>query len=262
MESANTRAGATCTYNVLINNTPVAVSGGNPAPGTPSFRNTLSSGDRNTLALAFFFASLDQDPGLAGKVVVIDDPMTSLDEHRSLTTVQEVRRLSGRVDQVIVLSHSKPFLCRIWEHADPTRRTSFHVTRAAVGSTITAWDITQDSITEYDRRHAELRQYVISPRNSREAASDIRPVLEGFMRVACPEAFPPGTLLGPFRNVCEQRLGTPQEILSRANTQELRDLVEYGNKFHHDTNPAWETEIINDGELLGFIERTLAFVRL
>src|SRR4030095_567523 len=60
--STNTRGGPACTYNVLINNTPIPVGGAAPNPGEPSFRNTLSSGDRNTLALAFFFASLDQDP--------------------------------------------------------------------------------------------------------------------------------------------------------------------------------------------------------
>jgi len=86
----------------VINNVQVALT----ADDGPAFRNTLSSGDRNTLALAFFFASLDQDPQLAQKIVVIDDPMTSLDEHRALTTVQEMRRLVPRVSQVIVLSHS------------------------------------------------------------------------------------------------------------------------------------------------------------
>jgi wobble nucleotide-excising tRNase len=53
--SQNTRRGSACTYNVLINNQPVAVSGAAPAPGEPSFRTSLSAGDRNTLALAFFF---------------------------------------------------------------------------------------------------------------------------------------------------------------------------------------------------------------
>ena len=77
--SINTRGGSSCTYNVLINNVPVALT---DATGGPAFRNTLSTGDRNTLALAFFFASLDRDPLLAQKIVVIDDPMTSLDEHR------------------------------------------------------------------------------------------------------------------------------------------------------------------------------------
>lgn len=93
---ANTRGGPTCTYNVLINNTPVPVGSAEPAPGEPSFRSTLSAGDRNTLALAFFFASLDQDTRLTNKVVVIDDPISSLDEHRALTTVQEIRRLAER----------------------------------------------------------------------------------------------------------------------------------------------------------------------
>jgi wobble nucleotide-excising tRNase len=91
VSSVNTRAGSSCTYNVVINNVPVAVTA--DADGVPAFRNTLSSGDRNALALAFFFASLDRDSQLAEKIVVIDDPMTSLDEYRSLTTIQEMRRL-------------------------------------------------------------------------------------------------------------------------------------------------------------------------
>jgi wobble nucleotide-excising tRNase len=93
--STNTRGGSSCTYNVVINSVPVSLTAG--AGGGPAFRNTLSSGDRNTLALAFFFASLDRDPHLARKIVIIDDPMTSLDEHRSLTTIQEMRRLTQRV---------------------------------------------------------------------------------------------------------------------------------------------------------------------
>ena len=65
--SAYTRGGPGCTYSVIINNTPVAVAGGTASQGEPSFRNTLSSGDRNALALAFFFASLDREPGQANK---------------------------------------------------------------------------------------------------------------------------------------------------------------------------------------------------
>ncbi len=263
VSSADTRGGPTCNYNVLINNVPVAVAGGAPTPGDPSFRNTLSSGDRNTLALAFFFASLDQDPGLANKVVVIDDPITSLDEHRSLTTVQQLRQLGLRTSQLIVLSHSKAFLCSIWKGIDPTQRAALSIVRQADGSTIATWDVDQDSATEHDRRHAMLREYIsLGPRNnSREIARSVRPLLEAFLRIAYPEHFPPGALLGQFRNLCEQRCGTAQEILSAPDAHELRDLVEYSNRFHHDTNPAWETEAINDGALRGFVERALTFAR-
>jgi wobble nucleotide-excising tRNase len=130
--SVNTRAGSSASYNVLINNVAVALSAPN---GGPSFRTTLSAGDRNTLALAFFFASLEHDPNLADAIVVIDDPMTSLDEHRSLTTVEEVRGLVGRVRQVMVLSHSKPFLCALWQDADTQLRSALRINREGTGST-------------------------------------------------------------------------------------------------------------------------------
>lgn len=259
---ADTRGGPTCTYNVLINNTAVPVGGAEPTPGTPSFRNTLSAGDRNTLALAFFFASLDQDTRLANKVVVIDDPISSLDEHRALTTVQEIRRLAERGDQVIVLSHNKPFLCRLWEGADSTVRSALEVVRDGAGSTLRAWDVAQDSVTEHDRRHTRLRGFLDTGAGDlREVARSIRPHLEAFLRVACPERFPPGTLLGPFRNLCRQNIGTANQLLDQNATQELDEIVEYANRFHHDTNPAWETETINDGELRGFVDRVLRFAR-
>jgi hypothetical protein len=107
-----------------------------------------------------------------------------------------------------------------------------------------------------------LRQYLngAAP-NNRHVAQGIRPMIEAFFRVAYPEHFPPGRLLGTFRNHCEQRVGTLQEILDEDDTRELRALVEYANRFHHDTNPAWETERINDAELLDFVRRTLNFAK-
>ena len=258
----DTRGGPGCTYSVIINNTHVPVTGAPETPGNPSFRNTLSAGDRNTLALAFFFASLDRDPNLGDKIVVVDDPLSSLDEHRSLTTVQEVRNLAGRARQVIVLSHTKAFLCGVWESADRLTRASLQVSRDGDGSTIAAWDVDADSETEHDRRHTLLCGLMqASTGDPRVVAQAIRPHLESFLRVANPEHFPASTLLGPFRNLCDQRAGTAQEILSRADTDELRNLIEYANRFHHDTNPAWATELVNDAELHGFVGRTLAFVK-
>ena len=180
----NNRGGSSASYSVLINNVAVALT----ADGGPSFKNTLSAGDRNTLALAFFFASLDQDAQLAQKVVVIDDPMTSLDEHRLLTTIQEMQRLYGRVSQMLVLSHSKPFLCAIWEGADKVTRSAMRITRDGAGSTLAVWDVRQDCITEHDRRHELVREYIRAgnPANERAVAAALRPILEAFMRVAHP----------------------------------------------------------------------------
>ena len=173
-----------------------------------------------------------------------------------------MRRLAVRAAQVILLSHNKPFLCRIWEGADPTMRAALEVARDGAGSTLRAWDVNQDCITEHDRRHAMLRDYLVTNTpNNREVARAIRHALEAFCRVAYPEHFPPGTRLGAFRTLCRQRIGTPRQILSAQDTQDLGDVLEYANRFHHDTNPAWETEVINDGELQAFVDRTLRFAR-
>jgi wobble nucleotide-excising tRNase len=261
VNSVNTRAGSACTYSMLINSVAVPITPG--TAGGPSFRNTLSAGDRNTLALAFFFASLDQDPQRAQKIVVIDDPMTSLDEHRALTTVQEMRRLLAVVGQVIVLSHSKPFLCALWEGADKAMRRALKLSRDGGGSTIAIWDVNQDCITEHDRRHALVRRYMQASgaADERSVAAALRPILESFMRVAYPDNCPPGTLLGPFLGICNQREGTLEQIMDQPTITELRDLLDYANKFHHDTNAAWQTAAINDSELQHFCHRTIAFTR-
>jgi wobble nucleotide-excising tRNase len=257
VQSVNNRSGSSASYVVVINQQNVDVT----AEAGPSFRNTLSAGDRNTLALAFFFASLEQDSTLANKIVVIDDPMTSLDDHRTLRTREEIMALALRVRQVIVLSHSKPFLCSLWEQADRNASVALRINRAAVGSEIAVWDVRSDSISEHDKRHELVRAYmqVANPAREREVAQALRPILESFMRVAYPEQFPPGTLLGPFIGICDQRVGGPSEILSAADIVELRLLLNYANRFHHDTNPAWQTAAINDAELIDFSQRTLIF---
>lgn len=261
VQSINNRSGSSASYSVVINQQNVNVS----ADQGPSFRNTLSAGDRNTLALAFFFASLDQDPDLANKIVVIDDPMTSLDEHRTLRTREEIMALAARVRQVIVLSHSKPFLCNLWEQSDRNVSTALRINRVAIGSEITAWDVRNDSISEHDKRHELVRGYLqaADPGKERQVASALRSILEAFMRVAYPEHFPPGTLLGPFLGLCDQRLNGSNEILSAGDSAgdiaELRTLLGYANLFHHDSNPAWQTAAINDAELTDFSERTFLF---
>ena len=257
--SVNNRGGSSANYHVLINDVVVSLTEENG----PCFKNTLSAGDRNTLALAFFFASLEQDPQIGQKIVVIDDPMTSLDEHRSLATVQEIQRLLGRVSQIIVLSHSKPFLCGIWEGADRVTRSAMRITRHGLGSTLSAWDVRQDCITEHDWRHEQVRDYIIAgnPANERAVAAALRPILEAFMRVAYPAEFPPETMLGQFTDMCRRRLGQANQVLDANDTTELRALLNYGNRFHHDSNPAYETAAINDLELLDFARRTLAFAK-
>lgn len=262
VKSRSNRAGSSCTYNALVNHKSFQISGGKTRDGEPSFRNTLSAGDRNTLALAFFLAALKHDCDLARKVVILDDPVSSLDDHRSFATVQEIRKLAKRdVSQVIVLSHDKRFLCRLWDVAKQSK-SALEVVRDGCGSKIRLWDVTQDCLTEHDCRNKRLHNFIKSETDDlRQIAMDIRPYLESFLRIAWPEHFQPGTLLGQFLESCKQQVGKSSEIFDQSKIENLDELVEYANRFHHDSNPAWESEIISDIELKCFVQRTLAFTR-
>ncbi len=262
VSSVNNRGGSSCNYSVLIENTHVPLRS-NQA-GQPSFKTTLSSGDRNALALAFFFTSIEMNANRENMIVIIDDPMTSLDDHRSLTTRQEIKALLDEVDQIIVLSHTKAFLCGLWNSTDKTLVSAMKISRSGSTSTLSEWNVDQDSITEHDRNYLMVSDFIENGHGAdeRAVAVALRPILESYVRITCPYIFPPGSLLGPFLGICQQRENTPNQIISSDARTELRALLDYANDFHHDTNPAWQTANINEQELLDHARRVIGFASI
>jgi wobble nucleotide-excising tRNase len=260
LESSNAAGRPSTTYHIVINDCHVPLVSEVIAP---CFKNALSAGDRNTLGLAFFFAYLENEPHLNNSVIVLDDPISSLDDGRTTTTIQKIRDLLSRSKQVLILCHVRGFLCDIWEHSDKNNTTALKITRGANNtSDITTWDVSSDAFTEYDKRHKALRDYAeADTQDKRYVAQCLRPVMEKYLRITCPEYCTPGTLLGNFLNQVETLFSSGQPIMNDVNMRELRDITGYANKFHHDTNPAWEIEQINDNELLGFVKRVLNFIK-
>jgi wobble nucleotide-excising tRNase len=260
---AQDRAGrASTSYHLTIRDAEVPLVSRGEDASTPCFKTALSAGDRNTLALSFFFASVEMDTSLADKILIIDDPVSSLDDGRMTNTVSEVRRFSGIAKQVIVLSHAKSFLCRIEKHFDDQDVRCLEVKRASAdASELAVWQPSEDQFTLYDQRHKLLREFQAGTApNIRQVAEALRPTMEGYLRVAFPEQCPPGTLLGAFRNKAQSLADNGTPIMDASRLQEIAEITEFANKFHHDTNPAWESESISDAELLGFSERVLSFV--
>ena len=98
---------------------------------------------------------------------------------------------------------------RIVEGADTHIRSALKIVRSNPGSSFASWDVTQDCITEHDRRHTLVRDYLVNAHgpDERAVAAALRPILETFIRVSYPEWYPPGTLLGQFLGLCQQREG-------------------------------------------------------
>lgn len=261
----NPRGKPSCSYCLIINDTEVPLETDDHSKIIPTFKTTLSSGDRNTLALAFFFASLDQDPTISQRIILVDDPVTSLDDYREISTTHEIQSLVGKTSQVIVLSHDKPFLCKIWEGSNKENIATLEVKRTLSGSSsIEKWNIHPDTLDDHDIRHEELLRFYEENKGEKEKiAINIRYVLEKYCRVSWPEYCLPGFLLGQFVQRIRQSLTTQNPILDQDEYQEFSNLVDFANKFHHETNPNWKEEIknIRDQELQGFVKRTLEFIK-
>jgi len=214
----------------------------------------------------FFFASLER-LHLEDTVVVIDDPISSLDDARAFATAQEIRKLKGRCRQLIVLSHSRTLLSQLWEKADRDQTATLDIRDSGPDrSTLEPWDIEAAAVTEFDRLDRLVREYIESSRGDpQKVAPALRILLEFFLRVAFVAHFPPGSQLGHFLQRARQALTEDSPVLSHEAIRELDDLRDYANRFHHSTNQrGWLEALanVNERELRGFAKRVLRFTTL
>jgi len=96
-------------YTLTFDNQPISFQTGQQY----SVKQCLSEGDKSTIALAFFLAKLDVDTNTPNKILVFDDPLSSLDTKRRGYTIRVIRNYITQMKQVIVLSHVEHFLHEI-----------------------------------------------------------------------------------------------------------------------------------------------------
>ena len=249
---------ASSSYQILINSTPVELGDDRTPLDQPSFRNTLSSGDRSTLALAFFLAQLEHDPDKASKIVVFDDPFNSQDSFRKDHTVRKIRDCGEMCAQVIVFSHELHFLKRIWDrlHKKPAERKCLELKRIGLYNTaIVEWDIEAATQSAYKADRQTLTDfYHDGIGEPRDVVQKIRPILETYTKVLAGDTVVEvdtlGVIVGKIRTV-----GLTHQLYPLCDG--LEDLNIYTSRYHHGENPQAATEPIVDGELHGYVGRTL-----
>jgi len=248
-------------YQIKINNVPVDLGDSSSPLNIPSFRNTLSAGDKSTLALAFFIAQLESEANLSNKVIVFDDPFSSLDRSRRTCTKQIICQIAQKAKQVIVFSHDSHFLKIIWDSSDKALSKSLQLCRLGQHSTITEWDIEKETRDEYHINHSILTDYCNNSAGDRKkVAMTIRPLLEQYFRFNFPGQFLETEWLGDFiKKIRDAQPGAP---LAAAQTilDELDAVNDYSKKYHHNTNPSYESEPVDDTELLSYVKRALELV--
>ena len=233
------------------------------------FGSTLSEGDKRTLAFAFFMARVTADPAmLKDQILVLDDPVCSLDRNRRAQTVEMLTELAGKCAQMIVLSHDAYF---VREQRDMLAKNHPAVVPRIAGisrvqgdySAFAACDIDDLCASDYYRHHRQLTEFIAGTYqgNIRDVAKAVRLFLEGFYHRRFPGLLPTRcTFGGVILAITQAPAGTPISCL-RLRVEEMTKLNNYAGRFHHDTNPGnADTAPVTDGELKPYVQRALALV--
>lgn len=216
----------------------------------PRFSTALSEGDKRTLGLAFFAASTLADAELDQKIVVVDDPMSSLDRSRRRHTLGVLHELAQKAGQLILLGHDEYFLRDARQHLRDRKSATDLTSYALRGSTNGYSDFGEVDLDELCRsRYLENYELVEGVVNGRlnehkdivSAAKALRPLLEGYLHRKYPGSISRGVMLGSSITEIEDAAGTssPLSIMSH-RVVELREMNEYACQFHHDTQPDYE----------------------
>ncbi len=251
---------ATSSYQLVINDTAVDLGDSKTPDDRPSFKNTLSAGDRTTLALAFFLAHLERDPAVAGKMVVFDDPFNSQDAFRRRQTVHEIMRVAGKCAQVIVLSHDATFLKQAWDKSPAAERVALTIAdHRAQGSKIMPLDLERACRGRTAADIDDLQAYLMSGAGGfLDIIRKMRVVLETHCRTTYPGSFLASDQLGDIlKKIREGGDAHPAQALY----DELDQINGYTIQYHHGENMADATpDQIDPTELTGFTRRTLRIV--
>lgn len=146
----------------------------------------LSEGDKSTIAFAFFLSKLEIDKKLSDKILVFDDPLSSLDRNRREITAHLISELSKSITQTIVLSHNESFIWELYENYDKAKRKALRINQDFINNTsfIEPLDIAFLVENKYFVSIKEMEAWLKKPdiKEKEKILGLIRTVLESHLR--------------------------------------------------------------------------------
>ncbi len=259
-------------YVLRLRDTPIDIS-----RGVPPFRVALSEGDKRGLAFAFFCAAVSAEEDLRGVVIVVDDPVTSLDKHRRTHTTNALDEFSRRGAQVIVLAHDATYLREVREKFERNLRDHHGavrnfaelqlVRRSGGDASLRPHDLDRECESTYFRHYRQIRSYLEIAEldgalvDHTAAGQAIRPLVESYLHRRFPGRIQKEyrTLGAVIRRIND---AADDDVLAYARhlTAELIEVNEFGMRYHHDTDSDINSPEPDPDEVRAFAERAMRIV--
>ena len=230
-----------------------------------SFKNVLSEGDKNTIAFSFFLAKLINDPGYTNKIVVFDDPLTSLDQNRRLATIDQLVKLYNECKQVIVLSHNLHFLIDLDGRNDMRRadKKVVMIVKGVNNAKIERWELKREWIDKYKQSILKMEDFVKNPHpdNQEGAVNSIRLTLELMLKLKfCKYLNDQNGTLGNLITDLEGSTCTFVNSNKSEVIEKLRSLCEASWRTHHasvEEREVYHEVTLTMAEAVGYVNQTL-----
>jgi wobble nucleotide-excising tRNase len=206
------------------------IKAGEKSQNEPSFKTVLSTGDKTTLALAFFIAQVTADPKLSDAIVVLDDPFSSQDINRQFETTSRIRAIASQACQTIVLSHDPRFLQMIERDAPQKETSTYQITCDDVGNgDLKSWSSSDELKAIYIRQAETILEYakhgsLLSGVTHSSIHQQVRPFMEDFILNRFPGRFPAKTFLSDM--AASIRAAGPSDALF-GDVEDIDALNEY-----------------------------------
>lgn len=169
---------------LLLNNLSIDLK--NSSDNWPTFKNTLSRWDRNSLAFAFFLAYIEKLDNKQDLILIFDDPLSSHDENRQDATAFEIKKLWNQVKQLIILTHKKDFfraLNKKFKHDENT--TYFEIKKNNLWSNIELLNpnvLLQNQIQRIINKFEDYIKWIPTDLRPDNLLNDIRKLFEWILR--------------------------------------------------------------------------------
>lgn len=241
------------------------------------FEHVLSTGDKSALALAFFLSKFrKKNPG--NSIVVLDDPVSSLDIHRKDSTIIEIKKLIDSEYQTFVLSHDPFFLSEVLNHAILSKTTKCfeikvlyndlnpfddHSTQYISSNLVHRNNFESYVLHSYHKEYNKLKEYVESATEEKKAeiARSIRPILEAYLRFLFPNCFKKDTWLGGMiANIRDEKNKNSVFYDEFDKLRSIEKINEFSKTFHHADGFDTKIQTLDFQTVKNYAKETLCFI--
>jgi wobble nucleotide-excising tRNase len=230
---------------------------------SPSFKYTLSEGDKSALAFSFFLATILEDKvNLPNKILLFDDPISSFDRSRQLATIKILHGLASQTKQLFVLTHNLSFAGEFY----------YHYPKRSEIQPLQIFDINNRSHLEEFPIEIETLPDVLKDLNTvtdylKNGAKDdgerktimrcLRPILEGYYKMKFFGMVQENDWLGGFiKKIRDSKAGDKLFRLQKL-LAEMEQVNDYTSEHHHGSLAQQQ---IDNNELRTHTEITLKLI--